>query len=78
MKSRLLTRTDYAALLDEPNVEAVVAQLTHTVYQPAIEAALVRASGWECLSQGLRRHLATALARITHFLAASHYACGRF
>lgn len=69
MKSRLLTRTDYAALLDEPNVEAMVAQLTHTVYQTAIEAALVRTSGWECLSQGLRRHLATTLARISNFFS---------
>ncbi|MBI5030597.1 MAG: V-type ATPase subunit [Chloroflexi bacterium] len=69
MKSRLLTRNDYATLLDEPNVEAMVAQLTHTAYQPAIEAALVRASGWDCLAQGLRRHLATALARIGNFFS---------
>lgn len=67
MKSRLLTRTAYAALINEPNVEAIVAQLTHTVYQPAIEAALMRASGWECLAQGLRRHFATTVARITGF-----------
>ncbi len=69
MKSRLLTRNDYAALIDEPNVEAMVAQLTHTVYQAAIEAALVRASGWDCLAQGLRRHLATTLARIDSFFS---------
>jgi V/A-type H+-transporting ATPase subunit C len=69
MKSRLLTRNDYAALLEEPDVEAVVAHLTHTAYQPAIEAALMRAVGWECLAQGLRRHLATTLASITRFFS---------
>lgn len=69
MKSRLLTRHDYATLIDEPNVEAMVAQLTHTVYQPAIEAALMRASGWECLALGLRRHFATMVARINNFFS---------
>jgi V/A-type H+-transporting ATPase subunit C len=69
MKSRLLTRNDYATLIDEPNIEAIVAQLTHTVYQPALEEALMRASGWECLSQGVRRHLATVLARISNFFS---------
>lgn len=69
MTSRLLTRNEYAALIDEPNVEAIVAQLTHTVYQPAIEAALMRASGWECLAQGLRRHLTTTLARVANFFS---------
>jgi len=69
MKSRLLTPRDYASLLDEPNVEAVVAHLTHTAYQPAIEAALMRATGWDCLALGLRRHLATTLARITQFFS---------
>lgn len=67
MKSRLLTRNDYAALLDEPSIEAVIARLTHSVYQPEIEAALVKAVGWECLSEGLRRHLAQTLERITKF-----------
>ncbi len=67
MKSRLLTRSDYAELLDEPSIEDVIAQLTHTVYQPEIEAALVKTVGWECLSEGLRRHLANTLARITKF-----------
>ncbi len=69
MKSRLLTPRDYASLLDEPTVEAVVAYLTHTAYQPAIEAALMRATGWDCLALGLRRHLAMTLARITKFFS---------
>jgi V/A-type H+-transporting ATPase subunit C len=69
MKSRLLARGDYAALLDESTVEGVVAWLTHTTYQAAVEAALMRASGWECLSQALRRHLASALSRVTGYFA---------
>ena len=67
MKSRLLTRADYAELLDEPTIEAVIARLTRTIYQPEIEAALIKTVGWECLSEGLRRHLAQTLARITKF-----------
>jgi len=69
MKSRLLTRSDYTSLLDEHTVEDVVARLTHTVYQPEIDAALVKASGWKCLSEALRLHLANTLARITKFFS---------
>ncbi len=67
MKSRLLTRSDYAALLDEPTIEGVIARLTQTAYQPSIEAALITTTGWECVSLGLRRHFAETLARITRF-----------
>ncbi len=69
MKSRLLTRGDYAALLDEPTIVEVITRLTHTAYQPEIEAALIRAAGWECLSEGLRRHLSRTLNGITHFFS---------
>lgn len=67
MKSRLLKRSDYAELLDAPGVEDVVARLTHTVYQAEVEAALVKTSGWECLSEALRRHLANTLTKIARF-----------
>ncbi len=77
MKSRLLTSVDYAQLLDEPTIEEVVAQLTRTTYQREIEAALVKAVGWECLSEGLRHHLAHALARITRFFSGTPLALWR-
>lgn len=67
MKSRLLSRSAYAELLSEATVEDVVANLVHTVYQPALEAALIKATGWECLSEGLRNHLGQTLAKITGF-----------
>jgi V/A-type H+-transporting ATPase subunit C len=67
MKSRLLTHSDYADLLNEPTIEGVIARLTHTIYQPEIEAALIKVVGWECLSEGLRRHLMQTLAKITRF-----------
>jgi V/A-type H+-transporting ATPase subunit C len=67
MKSRLLTRSVYNELLNEPSVEDVVAALTQTIYQPEIEAALIKSSGWECLSEALRAHLAQSLAKITKF-----------
>ena len=67
LKSRLLTRAQYAEVLEAANVEAVVAQLARTAYQDAINAALVKASGWECLSDALRRDFANTLARITTF-----------
>ncbi len=67
MKSRLLGPRDYADLMDEPTIDDMIARLTHTVYQPEIEAALVKASGWPCLSEALRRHLAFTLERIGKF-----------
>lgn len=67
MKSRLLKPHDYAELMDEPSVEEVVAHLTHTVYQPEIEDALVKTSGWASLSEALRRHLSHTLAGIGTF-----------
>ena len=69
MKSRLLTRSDYAALLDEPTIVEVIARLTHTDYQAEIEAALIKTTGWACLSEGLRRHLSLLLNRITGFFS---------
>ncbi|MDE3089089.1 MAG: V-type ATPase subunit [Chloroflexota bacterium] len=67
MKSRLLTRSDYSELLDAQSVEDLVARLTHTAYQPEIEAALVKYGGWECLSEALRRHFSNSLTKITRF-----------
>lgn len=67
MKSRLLTRSDYARLLDEQTLDDVIARLTHTAYRPNIEAALIKARGWECLSEALRQHLAQTLGHISGF-----------
>ncbi len=71
MKSRLLTRSAYGELLNEPTVEDVVAALTRTPYQAAIEAALVQASGWACLSRGLRDHFAETVAKVGKFFSGS-------
>ncbi len=67
MKSRLLTRSDYAELVSESSIEDVIARLTQTIYQHAVEAALVKASGWECLSEALRRYFGQTLTRIAEF-----------
>lgn len=69
MKSRLLTRDDYAELLGESGLEDMIARLTHTVYQRAVEAALIRASGWDCLSEALRRHFAQTLTQVSGFFS---------
>lgn len=69
MKSRLLNRAALAELVNTPTVEDVVAYLTHTPYQQAVEEALVRLSGWECLSEALRHHVAETLSRITRFFS---------
>ncbi len=67
MKSRLLTRGAYTELLNEPTLEQVIADLTRTPYQGTLEAALIKSSGWPCLSEGLRRHFAQTAAKITGF-----------
>lgn len=71
MKSRLFNRSAYAELLNEPTVEDVVAALTRTPYQSAVEAALVKASGWACLSRALRDHFAETVAQIAKFFDGS-------
>lgn len=67
MKSRLLAHNDYAELVSEPGLEEVIARLANTVYQHEVEAALIKASGWECLSEALRRHFAQTLSHIAGF-----------
>ncbi len=67
MKSRLLTRSAYMELANEPSVEDVIADLTRTPYQTPLEAALVKSSGWACLSEGLRVYFAQTVARIGNF-----------
>ncbi len=67
MKSRLLTQSVYNELLDQPTAEDVIASLTRTIYQPAIEKALIKSSGWACLSEALRLQLGQTLEKIGKF-----------
>ncbi len=67
MKSRLLTRSAFMELANEPSVEDVVADLTRTPYQAPLEAALVKSSGWPSLSEGLRVYSAQTVARISDY-----------
>ncbi len=67
MKSRLLPPSAYNELLDQPTVEEVVASLNRTVYQPAIEKALIKSSGWACLSEALRTQLGQTMDKIAKF-----------
>jgi V/A-type H+-transporting ATPase subunit C len=69
MKSRLLTRSAYMELANEPSVEDVIADLTRTPYQAPLEAALVKSSGWACLSEGLRVYFAQTITRISNFFS---------
>jgi V/A-type H+-transporting ATPase subunit C len=63
MKSRLLSRRALEALAEARSVDGLIAALTETDYRVAVEAALVRLSGMECLSEALRNHLVATVGK---------------
>jgi len=68
-RSRLLTESDYVSLLDEPTIDGVISALTDTPYKEAVDAALVRFDGVECVFEAVRRHLTATLQTVRSFYA---------
>jgi ATP synthase A1 C subunit len=67
MRSRLLTETDYSALLDKANIDELINALAETPYQEDIEAALVRVEGVRCVFEAVRANLTRTLRQVRHF-----------
>jgi V/A-type H+-transporting ATPase subunit C len=67
MKSRLLTRADYEALLARPGVNDLIISFTDTVYGEDIESAMLHYSGVHCITEALRRNVARTFQRIRGF-----------
>lgn len=69
MRSRLLTETDYNALLNKSNVDELISTLAETPYHEDIEAALVRVEGTRCVFEAVRANLIRTLSQVRHFFA---------
>lgn len=67
MRARLLTRQDYADMMEAGSLDRMLAILADTPYAPDIEAALVRARGLDRLDRALRSNLGTTLHRVAEF-----------
>ncbi len=67
MKSRLLPRRELDALAEAGSIQGLIAALTKTVYQKAVEAALTRAAGMQCIDEALRSDLVNTVGKIRGF-----------
>ncbi len=67
MKSSLLSRQDMEALADADSLQSLITTLTRTAYSKAIEAAITRASGMDCIADALHRNLVYTVCKIRKF-----------
>lgn len=67
MKSRLLTTHELESLSGTGSVQGLIAALTKTIYQKAVEAALTRATGMQCIDEALRNDLVNTVGKIKGF-----------
>jgi V/A-type H+-transporting ATPase subunit C len=67
MKSRLLSRHVLEALAESGSLTTFIAGLSKTVYQKAVETALARASGMQCVDEALRSDLISTIGNVRNF-----------
>jgi V/A-type H+-transporting ATPase subunit C len=67
MKSRLLSSLELEKLADAGNLQALIAELSKTSYREAVEAALARVSGLECIAAALHGDLDSTIKKIRSF-----------
>jgi V/A-type H+-transporting ATPase subunit C len=67
MRSRLIPRRTLEGLAGTGNIEGLIAALTQTAYREAVEAALVRLAGPDCLAEALRNDLAATVGKARRF-----------
>ena len=67
MKSRLLSRSSLELMAEAGSVDGLIAALTDTPYRQAVEAALLRWSGLECLAEALRANLVATVGKARTF-----------
>ena len=71
MKSRLLPRRSLEELAEAGSVQGLITALTNTAYREAVEMALVRLTGIECLAEALRNDLVATLGKARAFFSGS-------
>ena len=63
MKSRLIPRRTLEGLAEAGSVQGLINALTDTAYREAVEAALVRLVGMDCLAEALRNDLVATVGK---------------
>lgn len=66
-RSRLLTAADYSTLLAKTRIEDVITALTDTPYKDDVQAALLRATGVQCVFAAVRTNLTRTLHEVRGF-----------
>lgn len=67
MKSRLLSRRELEALTELGSIQSLTVALTKTPYRKAVETALARTTGMDCIIEALRNDLIDTTAKIRQF-----------
>jgi vacuolar-type H+-ATPase subunit C/Vma6 len=67
MKSRLLSKREFDALLETDSLQGLITALTGTAYRKTVEAALARTSGMDCIAQALRDDLVNTVGKVHKF-----------
>ena len=67
MKSRLLSTRELEMLVETGSLQGLIAALSKTIYQKAVEAALTRVSGMQCIDEALRTDLVNTVGKIRGF-----------
>ncbi|MCJ7623388.1 MAG: V-type ATPase subunit [Anaerolineaceae bacterium] len=69
MKSRLFSRRELVAMTEVDSLQGLISTLTKTAYRKPVEAALVRTSGKDCISEALRQDLINTLGKARNFFS---------
>ena len=67
MKSRLLSRRELETLAEASNLQSLTVALIKTPYRKAIETALARTTGMDCITEALRNDLIDTALKIRQF-----------
>ena len=67
MKSRLLSQRELEILTDSGSLQGLIAALTRTGYDKAIESALTHSTGMQCIDDALKNDLISVIGKMRGF-----------
>ena len=67
MKSRFLSKRDFNTLVGTGSLQGLITALAGTAYRKAVEAALARTSGMDCIAKAIRYDLENTLGKVHKF-----------
>lgn len=69
MKSRLLSRRELESLAEAGSLQGFIAALAKTAYRKAVETALARATGMDCITNAMHADLVETIGKIRAFFS---------